>query len=347
MQELFRMKESILGEGYYTCYDGGECVMEYKVDNLMTFREEPLCARSIDGCGFAVSELVKREELCSQKSEQWQELCTRSADENCMAMMEDMEDMGCETVLKEREEREKREACSGFMQNYEELCGGNGKKRAVDPLCAELLEKSEDIGCLAMSIDIDKRSSKKGCPTGWSKLKSNCYRYFPGPMSFNKATDHCDAIDSKRNSHLATLERNLVKKHTAFFDKIIESSGAIDKIDAVLSKMSSHYNNGDWKDMIEYFDDWAWIGVKKIGDDWKWVSEKKNQEGWTNVKPVHTYWVKSDDIRQPTKDGESSIRMDYGNCVTYFRNRDEEISGAWWNVACAVELPFLCQMEVQ
>merc|ERR1712093_552943 len=70
LQSLLRAKREVLGEGSYECYSNGECVMEYKSGDLVTYREEPLCARSEQGCGVSTMERRRRGAECATMSEE-------------------------------------------------------------------------------------------------------------------------------------------------------------------------------------------------------------------------------------------------------------------------------------
>merc|ERR1739848_141399 len=129
---------------------------------------------------------------------------------------------------------------------------------------------------------------------------------------------------------------------------LIDSSGAIDKIDAVLSKMDDHFEGKNWKEVITYFDNWAWIGVKRLDGNWKWAVPKRPEKDWNQVKAGQGDWRR----KEPSHDND--FKVDNGNCVVYFHNKktidsaleaDTEEVGevkAWWNVNCRLELPFLC-----
>ena len=59
-------------------------------------------------------------------------------------------------------------------------------------------------------------------------------------------------------------------------------------------------------------------------------------------------WIRGEN-RQPSKINTTDIRMDHGNCVSYFQNDDlkgDDI-GSWWNLACGVQLPFICEKDPQ
>merc|ERR1712059_159478 len=133
---------------------------------------------------------------------------------------------------------------------------------------------------------------------------------------------------------------------TLFFQTLIESTGSVDKIDKVLSQMTDQYVDGDWQSDKAYYDNWAWIGVKKVKDVWRWVSPVKKAKEWNEVTYGQPDWV-SGEFRQPSKANSTDVSLDNGNCVTYFQAAADKDEGSWWNVACQVQLPFICEKNPQ
>jgi len=203
----------------------------------------------------------------------------------------------------------------------------------------------EDAPC--EEEEIYKRSDT--CEDGWSLNDGNCYKYFAGPLTFLKAETECEGLTDDDSSHLATLERAVVRstEDRAFFDSLIESSGAVDAIDAVLSQMTDQYNGSDWQDVIDYYDNWAFIGVKYYEEQWRWVSAKKEKSDWNDLKAGQSDWYdhSESDINNPTSVNSTDIRSDHGHCVAYFTDGPSAEDGAWWNVPCTVELPFICERD--
>jgi len=347
LQTVLRTKRDVLGEGNYECYSNGECVMEYKSGQLLTYREEPLCSRSEEGCGVSISERKRREAACGAMSEEFEQLCVRSSSESCSFMKRSMEEMECGAsgFHQERTLREKREECLAVRKRFEQLCSRATRKRAITEECSFALEEMESSDCGDYK-DEEELEKRETCADGWTLHEGICYRYFAGPLSWSDAEAQCASLTDDESSHLATLERAIARstEDRAFFSSLIESSGAIDKIDAVLSTMSDHYNGSDWKEVVTYLDNWTYIGVKKIDDEWRWVSAKKEESDWNDLKNGQSDWY----TEEPTDEGSTDIRMDHGDCVTYFQPDGESIDhGAWWNVDCEVELPFLCERDPQ
>lgn len=352
IQRLMRAKDEIYGEGNYECYSNGECVMEYKMGDLVTYREESLCARSEEGCGESLSKYQKREELCNSMEEEYMTACERSQSENCDRKLEDMEEQSCLEVRVEKRKRERRAACHGLSKRFAQgLCGGSGKKRSISEECQLVMELMEEEDCMIGGnyqedlVEFEKR--EKTCIEGWSKSGKVCYKYYTGPVKYERAKEFCETLTNDKSSHLATLERAITMgpENTKFFQDLIESSGAIEKIDGVLSQMSDHYVDGDWQSEKKYYDNWAWVGVKKVNDVWSWVSAKKEPADWNPVTYGQPDWVKGM-YRQPSEKNDTAIRMDHGNCVAYFQepNSDKDM-GSWWNAGCGVQLPFICEMD--
>ena len=344
-----------MGELDYLCYEnGGECVAEYKMDGLVTYKEEALCSRSEEGCGagFLVLERVKREEMCLNMEEDL-ELCTRSSDQLCGGLvMQKMEEMGCGGALEERRLRKKRDMCLALTKRFDQLCGGR-RKRAISEECAMTMELMESSDCASETEFLSKRAV--ACPEGWKGRRGICYKYFKDPATFEKASKTCAGALKDQSSGLATIESMIVEttEDRKFFNDLIESSGAVDQIDKVLSKMDDHFEGKNWKEVITYFDNWAWIGVKRTGDDksWKWAVPKRKEEDWNQVKVGQADWRKG----EPSHD--NTFHMDNGNCVVYFHNKKKidsaldadteevgEVTG-WWNANCKIELPFLCEVQ--
>lgn len=345
LQTLLRARRDVLGESHYECYSNGECVTEYKMGELVTYREEPLCARSAEGCGVSRQQRKKREAACSQMSENFDQLCARSADadDSCSFMLEDMEEMECGDYKQEKVRVEKREECRAIQKRFEQQCKRGAGKRAISDECSFVLEDIESSDCSSDTMELQKRDT---CVDGWTFHEGVCYKYFSDPKSWSKAEKECASQSDDESSHLATLER--AKAHSphdrVFFNDLIKGAGNLQLIDDVLSTMNSHYNGSDWKEMISYYDNWSWIGVRKIDDVYRWVSAKKENSDWNDLKSGQSDWYSE----EPTKVDSTDIRMDHGNCVTYFQSNSLNIDhGAWWNVACMVELPFLCERDPQ
>lgn len=299
IQTILRAKDEVFGEGEYECYESGACVMEYKVGDLVTFREEALCARSAEGCGLSINELQKREQQCTNMEEEYMQLCRRSDNENCGYLLESMEEMQCSFLKLEKRGQNKRSLCNTLHEEFEQLCTrSNGKRRAISDGCQAVLKNIEDEEC---ESDLQKRATT--CDEGWSKRGKVCYKYYAGPYNFKQALKFCNELTKDKSSHLATPERavTMSPEDTAFFNELILSAGAIKKIDAVLSQMGSHYTDGDWKNDITYFDNWAWVGIKKVENVWRWVSAKKaDPKDWNNVDFGQSDWIRGEN-RQPSK----------------------------------------------
>jgi len=108
IQELIQEKEDLLGESNYECYENGACAMEYKQGDLVTFRQEPECAaiEGAEGCSRAAM-VRKKRDMCGQMSEEMEQLCggkKRMSSEECMFILEDMEEQGCGDVVIEKRE---------------------------------------------------------------------------------------------------------------------------------------------------------------------------------------------------------------------------------------------------
>lgn len=353
MQSLLRTRRSILGETDYLCYEnGGECVAEYSQDGLVTYKQEPQCAGNDAGCGESVMilERVRREEMCLKMSDDL-ELCKRDSQLCPDRVLEKMEEMQCAGVLEERRVRRRRDACIVLQKRFSQLCELR-RKRSISEECSFVMEEMESSECASETEFLSKRSS--GCPEGWSARRGVCYKYFSDPVNFQKAATTCKGLssDGTKSAHLATLERMIVDTSADrdFFNSLIQSSGAVDHIDSVLSKMDDMFEGKNWKEVISYADNWGWIGVQKHGDDWKWATDK-NSADWNEVKVGHSDWRK----KEPTHNND--LKMDNGNCVVYFNNAKTEVDsaltditdvgdvGAWWNVNCNLELPFVCEMR--
>jgi len=356
IQELLRVRRSVLGENDYLCYEeSGECVAEYKMDGLVTYKEEARCSRSEQGCGCGtlVLERAKREELCVNMNDDL-ELCKRSADQLCGGqVVKKMEEMECVSLLEKRRARMKRDQCVGLQKRFSVYCGGR-RKRAISEECAMVMEEMDSQLCGGELELLEKRALD--CPAGWSGRRGVCYKYFNDPKPWGEASKTCKEVlgaESKYQSQLATIESMLVQtaEDRDFFTNLIKSSGAIDHIDAVLSTMNDHFGGKDWKESITYYDNWSWIGVKKTGEEdaesWKWAVKNKNQDEWNKIKVGHADWSK----KEPSHNNE--VNADNGKCVVYFYNtgdgamaQDVEKFGqvkAWWNANCKLELPFLCE----
>ena len=65
----------------------------------------------------------KREAACSQMSENFDQLCARSADadDSCSFMLEDMEEMECGDYKQEKVRVEKREECRAIQKRFEQV----------------------------------------------------------------------------------------------------------------------------------------------------------------------------------------------------------------------------------
>ena len=325
------------------------------MDGLVTYKQEALCSRSEEGCGqgFMILERAKREEMCLNMDEDM-ELCKRDVDPYCGRMvMKKMEDMGCSGFLEERRRKKKRDECIALQRRFEQLCGGK-RKRAISEECSAVMELMDSSECAGSTELISKRAVE--CNPGWALRRGVCYKYFAGPMNFQKAAKACSGADS--DAQLATIESMLVKTEAdrKFFNDLIKSSGKIDEIDSVLGDRDDMFEGKDWKEVITYFDNWAWVGVKNSAadggeKDWKWAVNNKNEEDWNPVKQGQGDWAK----KQPSHNND--FTMDNGNCVVYFYNKvpvDSSLNGdvskvgnvkAWWNVNCKVELPFLCEVR--
>jgi len=350
-----RVRRSVLGENDYMCYpEAGECVLEYKLDGLVTYKQEALCSRSEEGCGegFMVLERAKREEMCVNMEEDM-ELCKRDVDPYCAGLvMKKMEEEGCSGLLEERRLRKKRDECVSLQKRFTVYCGGK-RKRSISEECSAVMRLMDGSECGWSTELIVKRAAK--CNPGWALRRGICYKYFEGPMNFHKAAKACSGADS--DAQLATIESMLVKTEAdrKFFNDLIASSGKIDEIDSVLGGQDDMFGGKDWKEVITYYDNWAWVGVKNSGDDdkkdWKWAVNNKDEADWNPVKQGHGDWAK----KQPSH--ENDFGMDNGNCVVYFYNKvpvDSSLNGvvsevgdvkAWWNVNCKAELPFLCEVR--
>merc|ERR1712139_567530 len=121
IQELLRAKRDVLGEGHYECYGSGQCVMEYKMGELVTYREEPLCSRSEEGCGLSNIERQKREAACAEtNSLDLEQKCKRSTDEECSFLLNNMEE--CAMLKRERRELVKRDQCRSLKKRFDAYC---------------------------------------------------------------------------------------------------------------------------------------------------------------------------------------------------------------------------------
>jgi len=353
IQELLRTRRSVLGESDYQCFTSGECVSEYQMEGLVTYKEEALCTRSEEGCGEGVMvlERAKREEMCMNMDEDM-ELCKRSVEPQpaCGMVMEKIEEMGCGEIIVERKVRRKRDMCVALKKRFSGLCSGR-RKRAISDGCNRVMEAMESSDCASEVEFLSKRQS--GCPDGWTARQGVCYKYFKDPLNFAKANNLCKGAAADSSSRLATIQSMSVDtlEDRKFFDSLIESSGAVEHIDSVLSTMDDMFEGKNWKEVIEYYDNWAWIGVKSSGDDWKWAVPSQKEADWSPVKIGQDDWRKS----EPSQDHD--LRMDNGNCGVYFHNRKERIDSslsdktdegevkAWWNANCELELPFLCEVR--
>jgi len=354
IQELLRARRSVLGENDYLCYEG-ECVAEYKMDGLVTYKEEALCSRSEEGCGegVLVLERAKREEMCVNMNEDL-ELCKRDVDPLCGGLvLKKMEEMECQGLLEERRVREKRDMCVALQKRFSQLCGGL-RKRAITEGCGAVMEEMESSEC---GGDLQLKKRAPNCPEGWSGRAGVCYKYFSDPMTFAKASKTCKSASKDKSSQLATIESMLVETNEdrKFFSDLIQSSGAVEHIDSVLSTMDDMFEGKNWKEVITYYDNWSWIGVKKSGDgdaaDWKWAVANKAEDDWNKVKAGQGDWAR----KEPSHDND--LRMDNGHCVVYFYNKKSGDSAlttdiesvqevkAWWNANCNLELPFLCEVR--
>lgn len=349
IQRVLKTKDELYGDGEYECYSNGECVMEYKVGDLVTYREEALCARSAEGCGESIMELRKREQSCTNMEEEYMQnpLCKRAEDGDCRVMLKKMEELECGPLILEKRSRKKREACGALNDKFESECGG--KRRAITDECQAVMQAYEEEDCAETAGGINLQKRAKKCGEGWSLHGKVCYKYYDGPSKFNQALSFCAKLTTDQTSHLATLERAVTMgaEDTAFFQSLIESSGSVDKIDKVLSQMTDSYVDGDWQKEKTYYDNWAWIGVKKVKDVWRWVSPVKEAKDWNEVTYGQPDWI-SGEFRQPSKTNSTDIRMDHGNCVSYFQEADSDSDvGSWWNVACGVSLPYICEKNPQ
>ena len=311
----------MLGEASYECYANGACALEYRQEGLLTFREETPCAMSEQGCGESLLQRRKREQLCSGASEEMDE------------------GMGCQEVLEKVRMREKRDACVSVVKRSEQLCSGR-RKRSVSEECSFVLREMEEMNC-----DLNLQKREKGCDLGWSLNDGNCFKYFAGPFLFDKALKTC--LDE--GSKLATLE-NMVAANPndrKFFQQLIESSGAEALIDSVLGGKDDMFEGKSWKEFYEYYDNWGWMGAKKVDGTWKWANPTIPEAKWNKVKTGHGDWEK----KQPSHN--NGVGMDNGHCVVYFQftrtkaddkgNTELGDTGAWWNVNCQLQLPFICE----
>jgi len=350
LQSLLRVRRSVLGETDFQYFENGEVVAEYSQDGLVTYKQEPQCA-SEGACGSSVMilERVRREEMCLEMTDNL-ELCKRDS-QLCggRVVLEKMEEMECAGLMEERRVRRKREACVAVQKRFAQLCGG--RKRAISEECAVVLEDMESMECSSEVEFLRKRSA--GCPDGWSSRRNVCYKYFSDPVNFQKANKVCAglAVGGKR-AHLATLERMIVDTTAdrEFFNNLIQSSGAVDHIDSVLGAMDDMFEGRNWREVISYADNWGWIGVQKSGDEWRWAT-KQNANDRNPVKVGHADW------RQKEPSHDNDLKMDNGHCVVYFNNARSSMDsaltdvtdvgdiGAWWNVSCNLELPFICEMR--
>lgn len=348
LQKALRERRSVLGDGSYECYSNGACALEFRQDGLLTYREELLCSRSEEGCGESLVERKKREEQCGSLHEELQ-LCGRSAADAAScgdAVLRSVEEQGCGEVL----ERRRRSECAAVARRSEELCGAWGsKKRSVSEECSLAMREMEEMEC-GSSVQLQKRDGE--CEgAGWKKSGNACYKYFPGPATYQEAWHTCNQADGR----LATPEKMVSANPTdrQFFNDLIQSSGTKTKIDEVLGDMDEHFGGKNWDEVIDYYDNWGWIGVKMdevttgedgVVDIWKW-NEEGNQEQLP-VKIGQADWAR----KQPSF--KNAVGTD-GRCVVYFHDRETAVEeetkavdmGAWWNVNCKMSFPFICEIQ--
>jgi len=354
MQALLRTRREVLGESTYEYYNNGEYAVEYKMDGLVTYRSEALCARSLEGCGENMLFRRKREDMCMNMSEDL-ELCKRREINGlCEGVEKRMADNECEGLFQERKVRMKRDECLALNKRFEQKCKRAIGKRAIDEECSFVLNAMESSDCASEAEFLAKRGKKKGCDPGWSLYKGICFQYFKEPQSWMNAEKHCERLTNDKSSHLVTIERMLSsgKAGREFFHNLIESSGAIDHIDSVLSKMDDMFEGKNWKEVISYYDNWGWMGLQKNDEKFRWVDPKKKKEDWNVVKNGHGNWRKG----QPSF--KNDVGMDNGSCVVYFMYTKEKMDsaladptdvgdiGAWFNANCGLQLPFVCEMDL-
>merc|ERR1712003_533809 len=226
-----------------------------------------------------------------------------------------MEEMECQGLLEERRVREKRDMCVALQKRFSQLCGGL-RKRAITEGCGAVMEEMESSEC---GGDLQLKKRAPNCPEGWSGRAGVCYKYFSDPMTFAKASKTCKSASKDKSSQLATIESMLVETNEdrKFFSDLIQSSGAVEHIDSVLSTMDDMFEGKNWNEV------------------------KAGQGDWARKEPSH----------------DNDLRMDNGHCVVYFYNKKSGDSAlttdiesvqevkAWWNANCNLELPFLCEVR--
>ena len=328
----------MLGEVEYEYYpDSGEVVLQMRnEEGLITFLQESRCSSSEDGCGTSLTEIRKREGLCEGLSQEFGN-CKRSMEEECGAgVMRNYEESDCGPVLRNKREvqlkREKRQMCDGVRARRAAVCGGSGK-RAVSEECRLVLRGLEEC-----SLVLEKRAKKTCTGEQVFERAGICYRYFPGPQTWDISQSICTNWGD--GGRLATIEGLLTDTQAGkdFFNSVINDSPSTAILEELYQGQEDMFGGVDWKQWSNYTSNWAWIGVKELRDDegglgWKWAGPNTDDTTWSPVKKMFGLydWARN----QPD---------DTGNCVAYFDGLNGgEKEGAWWNVRCRYQLPFLCE----